>query len=281
MSAELLNAYWTSAGPVEVHAGREWSLYDFADRCAEARRAGFRGIGLWHADLVHVLEQRTLRDMRTLLEDNGLIYLELEFLQDWFLDEGEEARRVADETRRLLFEAAEALGAHHIKAGNIPATPCERGRLKESYAELVADALQHTSARVMYEIMPHDPNVDGLESALDLIDGIDGTAVLIDTWHMGKLGVAPDDLRKIPLAQLGWVELSDGRYENMPDFVDETVNHRRLPGEGEFPIREYVAVCRDMGYGDAWGVEVLSEQLRSYPMDEMFRRTYEAAAAQF
>jgi sugar phosphate isomerase/epimerase len=67
----------------------------------------------------------------------------------------------------------------------------------------------------------------------------------------------------------------------MEDRVDETVNHRRLPGEGEFDIRGYVEVCRDMGYAEPWGVEVLSQELRSYPIDEMFRRTYEAAAAQF
>ena len=28
--------------------------------------------------------------------------------------------------RELLFDAAAALGAHHIKVGNIPGTPCER-----------------------------------------------------------------------------------------------------------------------------------------------------------
>ena len=48
---ELLALYWTVSGPVEVHVGREWSLFDWADRCAEARRVGFSGLGIWHADL--------------------------------------------------------------------------------------------------------------------------------------------------------------------------------------------------------------------------------------
>jgi hypothetical protein len=30
-----------------------------------------------------------------------------------------------------------------------------------------------------------------------------------------------------------------------------------------------------------WGVEVLSEDLRALPLDEMYRRTYAAASAQF
>jgi hypothetical protein len=29
---DLLGLYWTTSGPVEVGTGREWSLFDFADR---------------------------------------------------------------------------------------------------------------------------------------------------------------------------------------------------------------------------------------------------------
>jgi sugar phosphate isomerase/epimerase len=280
MSVQLANAYWTSAGPVEVHFGREWSLFDFSERCAQAAETGFVGLGLWHADIQHQLEQRSLADMRRMLDDNGLRCYELEFIWDWFLDEGDEARKAADDLRRLLFDAAAALDAHHIKAGNIPGTPCEMPRLNEAYAELVADAAQNCDSKVLYEFMPFDVNVNSIEKALDVMDGVDNTGVVIDTWHMGKLGVKPEDLRKIPLERLGWVELSDGQYEDMDDQLDEVVNRRKLPGEGEFDIRGYVEVARDMGYAEPWGVEVLSEDLRALPLDEMYRRAYESAAAQ-
>ena len=36
---ELLALYWTVSGPVEVHTGREWSLFDWADRCARRARS--------------------------------------------------------------------------------------------------------------------------------------------------------------------------------------------------------------------------------------------------
>jgi sugar phosphate isomerase/epimerase len=131
---ELLGLYWTVSGPVEVHSGREWSLFDWADRCAEAHKVGFSGLGIWHADLRHVLETRTLREMKQVFDDNGLRHLELEFIMDWFLDEDDQRRRASDEVRELLFEAAEALGAHHIKVGNIPGTPAELPRLTERSA---------------------------------------------------------------------------------------------------------------------------------------------------
>jgi sugar phosphate isomerase/epimerase len=280
MTVELANAYWTSAGPVEVHFGREWSLFDWSERCAQAAETGFVGLGLWHADIEHQLESSSLADMRKALDDNGLRCYELEFLWDWFVDD--EDRPAADRQRKLLFEVAAALDAHHIKAGNIPGKPCEMPRLNEAYGALVADAAQHCpGSKVLYEFMPFDVNVNSVDKALAVMDGIDNTGVVIDTWHMGKLGIKPEDLRAFPVERLGWVELSDGQYEDMEDTLDEVINRRKLPGEGEFEIRGYVRVAQEMGYAEPWGVEVLSEDLRALPLDEMYRRSYESALAQF
>ena len=281
-SDALLGLYWTVSGPVEVHSGREWSLFDWRERCEQAARVGFEGLGLWHADLEHLLETSSLAELKQIMDANGLRYLELEFLMDWFLDPADERRRASDETRKLLFEAAATLDAHHIKVGNIPGTACEPAKLTERFAELCADAAQHHDATIVYEFMPFDANVQDVDTALAVVDGADAPngGLAIDTWHMSKLGIEPDDLRPIPARFLGWVELSDGRYESMPDLVDETVNHRELPGEGEFPISSYVVVCREIGYDGPWGVEVLSEKLRDLPIEQIFDRAYETSSAQ-
>jgi sugar phosphate isomerase/epimerase len=280
---ELVGAYWTVAGPVEVHLGREWSLFDFRDRCAQAARVGFRGTGLWHADLEHQLESRSLDEIKSIFDDAGLRYLELEFLWEWFLDPDDERRREAEPTRKLLFEAAGTLGAHHIKVGNIPGTPCELDQVTEKYAELCADASNHTDAKIAYEFMPFDVNVNSLDSVLAVVEGAGAAngGIVIDTWHMAKLGIAPDDLRRIPLEYLTWVELSDGQFENMDDRIMETTQYRRLPGEGEFDIPGYVAVAQDMGYSEGWGVEVLSNELRSHPIEEIFDKAFTTARSQF
>ena len=280
---ELLGLYWTVSGPVEVHVGREWSLFDWADRCAEARKVGFSGLGIWHADLAHMLETRSLGELKQVFDDNGLRHVELEFLMDWFLDPGDERRRASDATRRLLFDAAAALDAHHVKVGNIPGVPAELPQLTERFRELCADAAEHTDAKIVYELMPFDVNVKSLDAVLQVVVGAGASngGIAIDTWHMSKLGIEPGDLRRIPVEYLSWVELSDGRRDDMEDLIEETVNHRELPGEGEFDLVSYVEVCRDHGYPGPWGVEVLSEELRNQPIDVIFRRAYETTAAQF
>jgi len=280
---ELVGLYWTVSGPVEVHVGREWSLFGWRDRCEEAAKVGFAGIGIWHADLEHVLETHTLAEMKATFDDAGLRHLELEFLMDWFVDPGDERRAASDQQRRLLFDAAAVLEPHHIKIGNIPATPAPLEQVTERFAELCADAAEHHAATIAYEIMPFDPNVRTLDDVITVAAGAGAPngGIAIDTWHMGKLGIAPEELRRIPLEHLAWIELSDGRREDMADPVDETINHRRLPGEGEFDVAAYVEVGRDMGYPGPWGVEVLSEELRNLPMEEIFKRAYETTSAQF
>jgi sugar phosphate isomerase/epimerase len=280
---ELVGLYWTLSGPVEVHIGREWSLFDWADRCAAARTVGFSGIGIWHADLEHVLETRSLAEMKKIFDDNGLRNLELEFIMDWFLDPGDERRQASDKVRALLFAAAAELDAHHIKVGNIPGTPCELPQLTERFGELCAEAADRTNAKIVYEFMPFDVNVRGVDAALEVVAGAgaENGGIAIDTWHMSKLGIEPEELRRIPIEYLSWVELSDGMRTDMDDLIQETVNHRRLPGEGEFDLRGYIAVCRDHGYAEPWGVEVLSDELRNQPMDVIFRRAYATTAGQF
>ncbi|MGH2883445.1 MAG: sugar phosphate isomerase/epimerase family protein [Solirubrobacteraceae bacterium] len=280
---EVMATYWTVSGPVKVHFGREWSTFSWEDRCAHATRVGFSGLGLWHADVSHQLETTTLHEMAKVFRDHGLKYLEVEFLADFFTPQGSDARTASDAMRMQLFETAAAFDAHHIKVGNIPEAVCELDHVIEEYAALCDDAARHCNAKVAYEIIPFDPNVNTLEDGIRLVSeaGRANGGLAIDTWHMGKLRIAPEELKRIPGDQLAWVELSDGPVEYMDDKIDEVINHRRLPGEGEFDIPGYIEACQSIGYEGPWGAEILSAELRALPLEETVKRTYETTVAQF
>ena len=111
---ELTVAYWTIAGAFPG-VGPEHSRFDFQERVEAAAGAGFCGLGIWHADLEHILKQRTFKEMWQILNDNGMKYLEVEFLVDWFLDG--ELKKQSDIRKKKLLMAAEALQATQIKVG--------------------------------------------------------------------------------------------------------------------------------------------------------------------
>jgi sugar phosphate isomerase/epimerase len=281
---DLVACYWTVAGPVEIHYGREWSLFDWSDRCAQAAKVGFTGVGLWSADIEHQLETRSMSEMAKIFHDAGLKDIEIEFLQDFFMPEGSPERAESDRVKKILFEAAAAFDAHHIKAGNIPAAVAEFDHLAESLAAVCAEAAEHTDAKIAYEIIPSDPQINTVDIGLELIKAAGAPKNLglaIDTWHMSKLDIAPDTLRAVDPNLIAWVELSDGHFHNLEDFIYEVTCDRSLPGEGEFPIKEYVEAFVEAGYPGPWGVEVLSADLRNLPIEEAFKRAYETSIAQF
>ena len=89
---ELIASYWTLAGAALPHSGAEYSSFEFKPRVEAAARAGFKGIGLWHADLEHTLKSRDLPEMKRILDDNGMKHIEIEVIEDWFVD-GERRRK--------------------------------------------------------------------------------------------------------------------------------------------------------------------------------------------
>jgi sugar phosphate isomerase/epimerase len=280
-ASELVNLYWTSCGPVEIHGGREWSLFSWEDRCAQAARTGFAGLGLWHTDVSHQLETTTLPEMKRVFDDAGLRYLEVEFLADFFTRPGSPERAASDALRPQLYDTAAAFDAHHLKVGNIFQTPGEYDRLVEEYAALCDEARERTDAPVAYELIPNDPIVPDLASAVSLVEQVDrpNGGLVIDTWHMGKLRIPHDELAALPARHIRWVELSDGPQEFVGDFVDEVTNRRLLPGEGELDVAGQVQALKTAGYAGPWGAEVLSAELRALDMAEMYDRAFQATAA--
>ena len=265
-----------------ISTGREWSLFGWPERCAEAARVGMRGLGLWHTDLEHLLQTHTLAELRSVFVDHGLEALELEFLNDWFVPVGDPRRTASDEQRDLLFTAAAELDAHHITLGNLRRTEAPLEQITTAFAELCADAADRHAAPLTYELMPFDVNAGSIEAVVQIVGGAAAPngGIALDTWHLGKMRIAPADLARIPAADIAYVELSDGMRADMPDHSRETTRFRRLPGEGEFDIPGYVRALVELGYRGPWGVEVLSDDLRALPMPEMFRRTVETTRAQ-
>jgi sugar phosphate isomerase/epimerase len=271
---DLLASYWTLAGPVELHTGREWSLFDVVDRVTAAAKAGFRGLGLWHADLLHILQRRGLRELRTILDDGGMVHVELEFLWDWFLDPGTDERRRSDQRRRALLDAAGGLGARHVKVGNFARRRLPVGLLTERFAELCAEAAEYGTS-IAYEFMDRDLTAGSLEAARSVVHGAHAPngGLALDLWHVVDLGVSTAAIRELPVGTVVAAEVSDGARCHRPG-TRRSMRDRRLPGDGNFNIAGFVAAVRATGFQGPWGVELLSAGIGDVGPAELARRAY-------
>lgn len=277
-NVELLASYWTISAGLP-HTDREYSLFDFKDRVEAAAGAGFKGFGLWHADIEHILQHRTLQEMKQIFDDNGIKHIELEFLTDWFLD-GEKKKK-SDLARKTLLTAAEVLQARHVKVGDFFHQKTPMPRLIEAFAEVCAEAGK-VGTRIGFELMPF-AMIDTLKDSLTMIEGAGAAngGMVLDLWHLVKMGIPYEEIGRIPLRYLVSVELNDGTFTAPWSLHEDTVNHRRLCGEGEFDIKSFIACLQKIGYDGPWGIEVLSEELRQMSLEDLVSRSFTTTMAQF
>jgi sugar phosphate isomerase/epimerase len=276
---DLLATCWTTAGDAAPMRGDERSPLPLRERVESAAAAGFRGIGLLHIDLVVAEREYGLAGIRSLLDDNGLVHLELELLTDWWAD-GPRRRR-SDQVRRKLLDVAGVLGARHVKVGpDVSGAPWDHDRWVAEFAVLAEDARQ-AGTRVGLEFLPWS-NIRTVHDGLRLVGdaGHDAGGLVIDVWHTERAGTPPAELAAVPLRHIVGVELSDADADQMGTLFEDTANRRRLCGEGAFDLQGCIRALRAAGWAGPWGVEILSEAFRRLPVGKAVAAAFATARAQ-
>lgn len=227
-NVELLAAYFTLSGDVYPFGPTEISPFAFRDRVEAAAQAGYKGVGLIHVDLMSTVDRIGFREMRHILEANGIKHIEFEFLTDWYLDG--EARRASNKMRAELFNAAQELGARAVKTA--PGLHQEEANIPlmvEHFGNLSAEAATY-GTDIVLEIMPFS-NVRTIDTALALVQGAnhDNGKLLLDIWHLARGGVDFSEIARIPGKFIGSVELDDAdKYAVEPLWQDTKIGRAHV-----------------------------------------------------
>ena len=252
------------------------SKYSFRQRAESAARAGFKGIGLWHTDLEHTQALMSLKDMKKIMDDNGIQYLELEFLTDWFLDGPRKSE--SDRTKKLLFTASAELGAKHIKVGDFYGSPVPMSKLVDSFGLLCKEA-ESFEATIGFEFMKG--NAAGtLAKAVELSTktAAKNGGLILDIAHMVSLHLPMEDLCAVPLQYLISVELNDGLLPENPAYDGWK---RNFCGQGHFDLQKYIQCVEGSGYSGPWALEVFNPDYLNIPLDELNRLGFSTTMDQF
>lgn len=275
----LLATCWTTAGAATPLPGDQRSPIPIRERVEAAAAAGFQGVGLLHADLMPALDEYGVRGLRALLDDNGMVDLELELIVDWWA--AGPARAESDRVRHDLFTAAGALGARHVKvAPDVADGPWERDRWVAEFAGLAAGAAE-AGTRVGLEFLPWS-NIKTVHDGLDIVRaaGHPAGGLVIDVWHTERAHTPPADLAEVPLEYIVGVELNDADAETVGTLFEDTVHRRRLCGEGTFDLAGIIVALRTAGWHGPWGVEILSDEHRKTPLRQAVAHAFRTAHAQ-
>src|SRR5271165_7593230 len=280
---ELIGSFWTLAVGADP-LGDQRCLHDFRARVEIAAQAGFTGMGFWHADILEIRKSYSFKDMKHILDANGIVHVEVEWLLDWYCTDARKA--ASDENRALLLDAAESLRARHIKVADLGNDCADVSQMTPAFAALCRQAAER-GTNILFEMLPAQfSRVPSLDQVLELTRG-SGAAnggVMLDNLHLLRSGIGSDEIvRKLTARDLIGVEINDGSLATPLRFQDSVVNKRLLPGDGEFDIAAFLQALWRVGYDGPIGVEVLNEYIRKWDLKtaatEAFTKTQRVVAA--
>lgn len=247
---------------------------DFPDRVEAAAAAGCTSIGLTVAAFTELLERGwTEVHMGRMLEEFGLALGEAELIAGFWCPPGpagipERPGLVyADpQAERTLFRMADTLGLRVMQViGTFDARPLD-GRVSDAFAALCDRAAEH-DLTVALEFVPYT-SIPSLAAALAIVQEVDRAngGLCVDTWHLFRGGESVTDLAGVPTERIAMVQVNDGVLApSLAGPAVDAVTLRRCPGEGEFPLEDFLRVLAARQLTIPLSMEVFSTELQRLP----------------
>jgi sugar phosphate isomerase/epimerase len=274
--SDLIASSYTLSGSAVFQPPR----FSFAERIAAAAEAGFTALGLAGEDYAAMRAGgMSNSELRRIADDHGIAVAELEFLTNWWCDD--DRGRRSRELEAQFYAAADTFGARHLNVGS----PASRGTLPplevvaERFGELCDRAARH-NLLIAFEFLPWSDIPDAATAGrlIKLADRKNG-GILLDTWHYFRGAADPEQVRAIPADRFFLIQFDDAAPQMAGDFMEDTTNHRRLPGQGSFDLTGFVRMLDLLGIDAPFSVEILSIEQRNRSVIDAARAAYDSSRA--
>ena len=208
----------------------------------------------------------SIAEMKAMADDHGVPLRHLDTLTTWaplqlanYEFDAELSERVKTTVERGLEICAE-LGLVQILAtagylkGGVPLQ-----QLIDGFGDLCERAAK-LGIWVDLEPMPFF-GCNDVAAAWAVVGGAaqDNSGILMDTWHFYKAGQTLDCIADIPGRYFRTMQINDAPAAQITgSLMEDTIKHRRWPGQGELPVVDFIRAVHAKGSLAAVGQEVFS-----------------------
>jgi 2-keto-myo-inositol isomerase len=231
------------------------------DKIRIAGEAGYGAIELWHDDVdAWLATGGTMADLKKQLADRKLVVPSMIYLKGWFETTGAEHATMLSECARRMEQAAE-IGAAICVAGP-PAGKADFDLGVRNYRELLELGRQ-IGVRPAFEFLGFVGQYHTIELVRDALRATKDpdACTVVDPFHLWRGGSGIEGFAKAGLTprEIGILHFNDTLAS--PPREQQHDEHRVLPGEGNFDLKRYVQIARDLGYRGALSLELFNPQL--------------------
>lgn len=238
----------------------------FRTHVEAAARAGFEAITIWPNIWRHAVSKGglSLRDMRKVLDDNGLALTDVEGVMQW--PPGSEHLEVCAE-----------LGGERVVAMQLDPGPFDLPREAERFA-LFDEAAQAHGVKTAVEFVAFG-GLRNASTAWRLIElaGSPEAGIVLDIAHHIRAQGTDAELNAIPAERIVTIQLADGPASPPDDLVQEATFGRMWPGEGVFDVSGFMGRLSQRGVRANVGLELYQPEFATRDpyalIEELARRT--------
>jgi 4-hydroxyphenylpyruvate dioxygenase len=240
------------------------------EKLAAIAQAGFTAVEIFENDLV--VCDRSVRDIRKQMLDLGLSCACYQPFRDFEGLKGDARRKVFDRAERK-FALMNELGAELMLlcSSLSPQADGYFGRIADDFREL-GDLADQYNVRVAYEALSWAPHVHDHRQAWEIIKRADHPRIglALDTFHSLARGIPVDTLKDIDGERVFIVQIADAPNIHM-DYLYWSRHFRCFPGQGDFPIADYLATIIAQGYTGPLSLEIFNDRFRAWSGDQIAR----------
>jgi 4-hydroxyphenylpyruvate dioxygenase len=226
-----------------------------------AAKAGFRAVEIFENDLTFFSGKP--RDARAMADDLGLEIVALQPMRDFeAMPEAIRARNFERAERK--FELMHELGAPLLcLCSNVSEEAFDDpARAAADLAELADRARQHGFS-IGYEALAWGRHVRDWTAAWEIVRAADrpNLGIVLDSFHACVRGNPIAPMNAIPRQKIALVQVADAPALQM-DPLSLSRHYRCYPGQGDYPIVDYLDAIADAGYRGAVSLEIFNDQFR-------------------
>ena len=230
-------------------------------KLAAAAKAGFRAIEMFENDLTFFSGKP--RDAREMAADLGLEIVALQPMRDFeAMPDAIRARNFERAERK--FELMHELGAPLLSlCSNVSEDAIDDpARAAGDLAEL-ADRARGHGFTIGYEALAWGRHVRDWTAAWDLVKAADrpNLGIVLDSFHACVRGNPLAPMSAIPAEKIALVQVADAPALQM-DPLSLSRHYRCYPGQGDYPIAEYLEAVAGTGYRGPVSLEIFNDQFR-------------------
>jgi 4-hydroxyphenylpyruvate dioxygenase len=233
-----------------------------AEKLDAIAAAGFTGVEIFESDLLSF--NGTPKDVARLVAQLGLQIVTFQPFRDFEgMPEPQRSRTFARAERKFDLMGELGCGLLMICSNVAPESLGGVDRAAADFHELGERAAKR-NIRVGFEALAWGKHISDYRDSWEVVRRADHPAIglTLDSFHIFSRKTDLKAIRSIPADKIVLVQLADAPWLDM-DVINWSRHFRCFPGQGDFPLTEFMDAVSATGYSGILSLEIFNDQFRA------------------